>query len=254
MKQISIQTIFLTIIFFTCSCKEKESEPTPTNLTNPTNGKTTASFNPSISYGTMTDQDGNSYKTLTINNLIWMAENLRTTTFNDKTPIKQVIVDTRYDAKWINLNTSAYCNLNNTDNLDTIATYGRLYNGYAVQTGKLAPKGWHVATDIEWLALISYAGGETNAGPNLKEAGSSHWLKSDVWETNQTGFTAIPAGFCSGPITPFSNINGSAFLWSSTEIDLNNAWGFEMFYKENNVKRQKTPKSYGYSIRCVKDY
>ena len=88
----------------------------------------------------MTDQDGNFYKTVTIGTQTWMAENLRTMKYNDGTNIPLVTSG----IAWNNLNTGAYCNYNNTTNSDTIATYGRLYNWYAVNTGKLAPKGWHV--------------------------------------------------------------------------------------------------------------
>jgi uncharacterized protein (TIGR02145 family) len=49
--------------------------------------------------------------------------------------------------------------------------YGRLYNWYAVNTGKLCPSGWHVPTDREWGSLIITLGGQNEAGGVLKETG-----------------------------------------------------------------------------------
>jgi len=93
----------------------------------------------------MTDQDGNVYQTITTGSQTWMAENLRTTKYNDGTAIANVSTN----SDWTNLSTGAYCNYNNTSNEDTIATDGRLYNWCAVNVGNLAPKGWHVATNSE---------------------------------------------------------------------------------------------------------
>ncbi len=103
-----------------------------------------------ITYGTVTDQDGNEYKTVTIGTQTWMAENLRTTKYNDSTSIPNITSA----SMWQNSTTGAYCNYNNTTDIDTIVTYGSLYNWYAVNTGKLAPKGWHVATNEEYSTLI----------------------------------------------------------------------------------------------------
>ena len=109
-----------------------------TSPINTTNGKTTAVFNPDKTYGTMTDQDGNIYKTITIGTQTWMAENLRTTKYRDGSAIPQVTAD----AEWIDLKTGAYCNYNNTLADDTIATFGRLYNWFAVaDIRNLAPNG-----------------------------------------------------------------------------------------------------------------
>jgi uncharacterized protein (TIGR02145 family) len=157
------------IIFHTISC-EKDDGDGPSSH-NSTNGQTTAEFNPSITYGTLTDQDGNVYKTVTIGTQTWMAENLRTTKYNDGTAIANVTENTVWDT----LRTGAYCNYNNTTSIDTIATYGRLYNWHAVNTGKLAPIGWHVPTADEWTKLTDDLGSGYVAGGKLKETGTSHW-------------------------------------------------------------------------------
>jgi uncharacterized protein (TIGR02145 family) len=91
---------------------------------------------------TVSDFDGNTYNTVTIGVQVWMKENLKTTTFNDGTPISEVTDFT----DWFNLTTPGYCWYDN-DKEKYKETYGALYNYYAVETGKLCPTGWHVPTD-----------------------------------------------------------------------------------------------------------
>lgn len=123
-----------------------------------------------ISYGTMTDQEGNVYKTITIGTQTWMAENLRTTTYNDGT----VIPNVTDNDEWADLSTPAYCWYDN-DSATYAQTYGALYNWYTVATDSLCPTGWHVPTDAEWTILTDTLGGLTIAGGLLKETGTTHW-------------------------------------------------------------------------------
>ncbi|MGB4293792.1 MAG: FISUMP domain-containing protein, partial [Bacteroidales bacterium] len=98
----------------------------------------------------MNDVDGNRYKVIMIGNQLWMAENLRTTKYNDGTPIPLVTDNTA----WSNLTSPGYCWYdNNSTNKDT---YGALYNWYTVNTGKLCPSGWHVPSDDEWTIMQNY--------------------------------------------------------------------------------------------------
>lgn len=230
------------------ACSKEDSEPT-----NLLNGKTTAIFNPSITYGTMTDQDGNKYATITIGTQTWMAENLRTTKYKDGTPIPYVTDEN----DWDNLRTGAYCNYNNTINIDTISTYGRLYNWYAVNTGKLAPNGWHVPTDEEWTTLTDYLGGESVANGKLKETGTTHWNSSNTGVTNESGFTALPGGYryYNGPFYEFGEDGRwwSATVWSDTENITGTAWYRYMDCSSSDVGRYGFEKPSGFSVRCVKD-
>jgi uncharacterized protein (TIGR02145 family) len=191
----------------------------------------------------MTDWDGDVYKTVTIGSQTWMAENLRTTKYNDGKPIPNV---TNSDSRQ-SLTTAAYCNSHNTTNADTIATYGRLYNWYTVNTGLLAPRGWHVPTDAEWTTLITYLGGESEAGGKLKEAGITHWFISNIGATNETGFTALPGGYRSD-IGKF-DIGIYGYWWSASEYETYwvmyyiNSWGGNFNYS----------RKLGCSVRCVRD-
>lgn len=243
---LKLSVIIATVAIILSSCsKDDDNNPSSSN---PFNGKTTAEFNPDVTYGTMTDQDGNVYKTVTIGTQTWMAENLRTALYNDGTPISNVTDN----EEWEHLTTGAYCNYDNTSNTDTIATYGRLYNWYAVNTGKLAPTGWHVPTDAEWTTLTTYLGGESVAGSKLKETGSTHWIDPNVGATNETGFTALPGGTrtLNGP---FYDIGRFGLWWSAIEYSTNNAWYRDIFYYYDNVYRDFSYKKIGFSVRCVRD-
>jgi len=135
--------ISLMVLLFAASACKKENDGN--SSINPYNGKSKAAFNPAITYGTMTDIEGNIYKTVTIGTQTWMAENLRTTKYNDSTNIPYAI----NNSEWAALLSASYSNYDHTTNAETIATYGRLYNWYAVNTGKLAPKGWHIPSNKE---------------------------------------------------------------------------------------------------------
>ena len=249
-KRTSFRVYLLLImgvfLVFASSC-EKDDDNNPAS-DNPTNGKTTSVFNSSVTYGTMTDQDGNVYKTVTIGTQTWMAENLRTTIYNDGTAIPNI---TDND-EWGDLTDGAFCNYNNTTNIDTIATYGRLYNWYAVNTGKLAPTGWHVPTDAEWIALKDFLSGGYVTGGYLKETGTTHWISPNEGATNETGFTALPGGGRSYS-GAFDYIGYYGFWWSATKDGAYRAWQSAMGYYYSNVGGSYNFKELGFSVRCVRD-
>jgi uncharacterized protein (TIGR02145 family) len=116
-----------------------------------------------------------------------MAGDLKTTKYNDGTPVPYVTDNT----EWANLKSGAYCWANNEESNKTI--YGALYNWDAT-TGKLCPVGWHVSTDRDWETLVDYCGGWEIAGGKLKEAGTTHWKSPNTGATNEFGFTALPTG------------------------------------------------------------
>ena len=87
-----------------------------------------------------------------------MVENLRTSKYSDGTAIPNVTGN----FGWGSLSTEAWCNYNNSSTND--ASYGKLYNWYAVETGKLCPTGWHVPTDAEWTVLTDYLAANGHSG------------------------------------------------------------------------------------------
>jgi uncharacterized protein (TIGR02145 family) len=209
--------------------------------------------------GTVTDIDGNTYQTIGIGYQIWMAENLKTTKYNDGTAIPNIAID----ATWAAATTGVYSDYGNTPANST--TYGRLYNWYAVDNntatkvasngGKnVCPTGWHVPTDDEWTTLTTYLGGEVVAGGKLKETGLTHWITLNSGATNETGFTALPGGdrLLNGK---YEYIGLSGVWWTSTENSAVNAWAWDrnMLFSDTNVHRSATYKQDGFSVRCLKD-
>jgi uncharacterized protein (TIGR02145 family) len=176
-----------------------------------------------------------------------MVKNLRTTIFNDNTTIPLVTDNTA----WISLSTPGYSWYNN-DEATYKATYGALYNWYAVNTGKLCPCGWHVPTDAEWTTLLSFLGGENIAGGKLKETGIIHWLNPNAGATNETGFTALPGGDRSSN-GAFYSIGEQGNWWSSTENQMANAYKLAIRYDNIIVYRDNLSKIYGLSVLRVKD-
>ena len=190
------------------------------------------------------DADGNVYQIITIGTQIWMAENLKTTTYNDG-----IIIP--LDEVWHYPTSPAYCWYKN-DESNYKATYGALYNWYAINTGKLCPIGWHVPTDAEWTTLTTYLGGESVAGGKLKETGTLIWLDPNTEATNETGFTGFPGGSINTD-GAFSDIGIEGNWWSASEADNNTAWSRSLKYDASIVKKNFYDKTLGFSIRCVKD-
>jgi uncharacterized protein (TIGR02145 family) len=206
--------------------------------------------------GTVMDEDGNIYQTIGIGQQLWMAENLKTTKYNDGTDIP-LVTDS---IAWGNLNTPGYCWYANDSN--TYAqTYGALYNWYTVETGNLCPTRWHVPTDSEWTELTNYLGGESVAGGKLKETGITHWNSPNTRATNETSFTAL-AGGQRGSCGSFAFVANSnqwpslcrGFWWSATKYNTDNAaWFRSMDYNYCNVYRYLDNKKTGFSVRCLRD-
>jgi uncharacterized protein (TIGR02145 family) len=208
-----------------------------------------------LSYGTVTDIEGNAYKTIQIRNQVWMAENLKTTKYNDNTPIPLV----EENEAWENLITPGYCWYNN-DETTYKDIYGALYNWYAVNTGKLCPQGWHVPTDLEWHDLILYV--DPNAVlsyiesliavDKIKETGTTHWT-TDTGATNPYGFTALPSGN-RAEYSDFQFVGDQANWWSTTEYDATHPYYRLTYVNESGfVRHYDWLKTYGLSVRCLKN-
>ncbi|MCD4768678.1 MAG: fibrobacter succinogenes major paralogous domain-containing protein [Bacteroidales bacterium] len=202
--------------------------------------------------GTVTDYDGNSYNTVKIGNQWWMVENLKVTKYNDGTAIPLVTDNTA----WTNLTTPGYCWYNN-DEATIKNPYGALYNWHTVNTSKLCPTGWHVPSDAEWTKLRNYLGGEIAAGGKLKETGTTHWDSPNTGATNETGFTGLPGGYCSGhheDSRSFYGLGTAGDFWSATmgyypQTALK--WGLYCF--STDLDGGCGIMLHGFSVRCLKD-
>jgi uncharacterized protein (TIGR02145 family) len=226
------------LVILNAGCKkDKETNPDAGNG---------IQFNPDLTYGVVTDVDGNSYKTIRIGDQTWTAENLRTTRFNDSTPIP-LVTD---NLTWEFLSTPGYTWSDNDS--ETNKVYGILYNWHAVHTGKLAPAGWHVATKDEWTILINKFGGDQVAGGKLKEEGIRHWESPNTGATNESGFTALPGGN-RNPNGTFYDLTSSGFWWTSTDKSEYYARGFNLNTSVNKVEIYDPSKNEGLYVRCVRN-
>jgi uncharacterized protein (TIGR02145 family) len=205
-------------------------------------------FNSDLVYGKVTDIDGNTYKTIQIAAQTWMAENLKTTKYNEGT----VIPNVKGDIRWGGLTSGAYCDYYNFPLYS--ATYGRLYNWYVADSANpknVCPVGWHVPTDAEWTELIDYLGSDSVAGGKLKESGLSHWYFNSG-ATNKSGFTALPGGgrFQANP----SGEEGSyGYWWSSKDYDALYGALIGMSWRDSYANISSSSKYAGLSIRCIQN-
>ena len=198
---------------------------------------------------TITDIDGNVYRIVTIGSQTWMGENLKTTRYYDGTPIPLITDAT----EWSELETPGYCWYNNNES-ENKGLYGALYNWYAAAHPKICPEGWHVPSDEEWTVLTDYLGGESTAGGKLKEAGTEHWREPNTGATNETGFTALPAGIRYGTNGDYKSQGEEGRWWTSTDHEtFGSGWFRTMKYGSRNVGRHHLLKIHGFCIRCIKD-
>jgi len=177
----------------------------------------------------------------------WTNRNLNVSTYRNGVAIPQVTDPTA----WAGLTTGAWCYYNNDPT--TEATYGKLYNWYAVNDSrKLAPLGYHIPSDTEWTTLINYLGGSGIAGGKIKETGLSHWLTPNTEATNESAFTALPAGFRYFDGISY-NIGKYSHFWSSFELDTTDAYGIVSFFDSSSMLNSSSDKKNGFSVRLIKD-
>jgi uncharacterized protein (TIGR02145 family) len=222
-----------------------------TNGTEPTNNW----LNPDLNYGSVTDQDGNTYATTVIGTQEWMAENLRTTTYANGDPIPNVTDGTQ----WSNLTTGAWCHYHNDSQYEI--PYGKLYNWYTVvDTRNLCPIGWHVPTDAEWSVFINYldpsADGGSNefntAGGKMKGTGIGYWQTPNEDATNESGFSGLPAGLRHDEGS-YVSIGYYCYWWSSTEEGPSFSWQRVLVSSSGRADRGYSYKGNGLPIRCFRD-
>ncbi len=225
-----------------------------TGITAHTCGATNV-HNPAKTYGTMTDQQGNVYRTIVIGNQEWMAENLKTSIYRNGDAIPNVT-----NSQWFGLSNGALCNYNNEIAND--CPLGKLYNWFAVaDTRNLCPNGWHVPTNSEWNNLVEQLDPNANtlvygvqssiAGGKLKSTETINWLAPNVSANNESGFSALGAGgrYFNG----FFDIRNYGIFWSSTLVDSGSAWSRFIYSNNGDIAKSTNLKQDGFSVRCLKD-
>lgn len=175
---------------------------------------------------TFTDtRDGKIYDIIQIGSQCWFAENLNYET----------------DDSW--------CFDENANECDI---YGRLYE--LDDAINACPPGWHVPSNEEWEQLGEALGGLDISGGKMKETGISKWNAPNTGATNESGFTAIPAGF-RGNGGFFGQKGTGAFFWSTTEEEVNANYKIyrSIGYTGQALEQHSHPANYGFSVRCIRN-
>jgi uncharacterized protein (TIGR02145 family) len=223
----------------------------------------------------ITDIDGNVYKTVKIGKQWWMAENLKVKKYRNGDSIlfvgsksgTNVFDSTRWR---LSVNEGAFCILDSKDSLSANFNgkkYGFLYNAYTLSNpANIAPVGWHIPSDSEWKELETSLGMSNDEAEKVSWRGTfegnklkiqSGWYspsdKYKIWGSNESGFSAL-GGSCKMFDGQDSNPGETyvGFWWTSSELAADQ-WYRYMDYNKAGVFRYFGPKTYGFSIRCVKD-
>lgn len=212
---------------------------------------------------TLIDADGNVYQTVTIGNQVWMAENLKTTTFNDGSPI------TEYRHFNPNQSTFNWYDPNNLQELFQWAStfdlgnfyteelpidfHGAHYNNEAIETGKLEIEGWRIPTQQDYIELINYVGNQGHTGDEATVLKSTEgWFDSPGNGTNLFGFNVKPAGTTIVPGTPDFESFIARFCTSNVNSN-NNTRRTIAFFENGEVLFEDLDVRFGLSIRLIKE-
>jgi len=236
-----------------------------------------------IEYGSFTDsRDGNVYKTVTIGEQVWMAENLAylpsvvgpaTGSEDEGNETEAFYYVYGYDGTDVT-EAKAYEHTPDEEGeyspgsspIKSYETYGVLYNWTAAMTA--CPEGWHLPSDAEWKQLEMYLGMSeaeansenyrgTDEGGKLK-SGTTHWYQINEEDTNESGFTALPGGcryhcrYEGYPKNTFLLIGKHGYWWSSSSLG-SFPYYRRLEYWTSQVINSYDFQYYGHSVRCLRD-
>ena len=239
------------LLFFAMACSKTDTKQTGT---------------------TVSDIDGNSYNTIVLGSQEWMAENLRTTRYNNSEPIPD-------DAHWTEVTNTGAFTYQESD-LANAAYYGLLYNWHAVNDPrKICPSGWHVPSDDEWTQMTDFVKNK-HGYPNLyyvgkilkscRQEGSPlggdcntpvhpRWDSHDTeYGTDDEGFSALPGGLRYPPDAldsngAFSYMGSAGYWWTSSESTEEHGRYWAVYNHISTPGKLSANKLNGFSVRCVKD-
>jgi uncharacterized protein (TIGR02145 family) len=174
---------------------------------------------------------------------IWSVKNLDVVKFRNGDSIPQA----KSNSEWENATDNeqpAWCYYKNDPK--NAALYGKLYNWYAIHDARrLAPQGWHIASDDEWDKLVQYLGGTNEAGAKMKT--TTGWML-DGNGTNESGFSALPGGVRQSR-GEFERQKWEGNWWTYE----NNGYCHYLIFNKKEVFENSSYKGIGMSVRCVKD-
>ncbi|MEE8585715.1 MAG: FISUMP domain-containing protein [Acidobacteriota bacterium] len=168
-------------------------------------------------------RDGQSYPTVQIAGMTWMAKNLN---FASK---------------------ESYCYQGSTENC---LRYGRLYRWEAALSA--CPPGWHMSTEYEWQALELAMGISRQELNQEGNRGSSQGAR--LKEGGDSGFNAQMGGWRRSEDSQYEAAGRAAALWTATESNLERAWHRDVDTGDDQIWRSPVIKPYGLSVRCVQNH
>lgn len=206
-------------------------------------------INKSIEKMSVTDGSGKFYLTTKIGDQVWMAENLKTTKFQNG----DLIPTTETPTQLIKTESAPIYQWTYGGNSDLVNNYGRLYTGVAVtDERKICPVGWHLPSDAEWDILKNHLGGEDIAARHLKVDTFSTSSSSRI----ETWFSAVGGGIRYAATLNdedyFMAINETGYWWTSTYSN-NGLLTKAMSETNNKLATISNSLKHACSVRCLKD-
>jgi uncharacterized protein (TIGR02145 family) len=212
-------------------------------------------FNDELTYGEVSDIEENTYRTIVIGTQTWMAENLKSTKFNDGSSIPLVTSESDF----LSATDPVFCNFEY--NATLAEPLGKLYNWHVVEQENVCPDGWHVATSSDWAQLNEYVDQQYRCSGKAL-ASKSGWTESFNFECNvgnnleindSTGFSAIASGEFQNEVF---GAYGHAGAWWSPKFE-NGDYVPSHYYltRDRNTLGEdgNAAENRGHSIRCIKD-
>ncbi|GAA4965918.1 FISUMP domain-containing protein [Algibacter aquimarinus] len=242
MKQVKYSALLFLLVFFSCSNNDDENGTKNVDQT-------------------VADIDGNIYSTITIGHQVWMLENLKTTKLNDGTPI----TEWAFGMDWGSLNDQKpLYQWAETSDLNGVYTnelpfdfYGAMYNHFAIESGKLAPKGWRIPSEQDFIELENYLSNSGNSGEEATALKSTiGWLDSSSSGTNIVNFNALPNGYvAAGGTATASEIISSLGTSNVSNGEINSSLTrrWVQLFNEPTIMYSDNSILLGVGIRCIKE-
>lgn len=229
----------------------------------------TITRNAPIGCGYVIDYDGNYYDAVLIGKQCWMKQNLRVTHYADGNSIPLATANQSYPCYYENTSLN-------------VAQYGLYYNWYAaMKNGEssnnnpsgvqgICPDGWHLPSYAEWDEMITYVSSQPRFICDNNEGYNGKALASKIgWNTynntcvvgaeygsysrsmnNGTRFTAMPAGYWD---SYFRDVNYVGNFWTTREYNNTYAYHRYLSHSDRSMGNSYTYKTYGLSVRCVRN-
>ena len=192
------------------------------------------------------------FEEIKIGKQIWMVENLNVDRYLNGDEIPQA----KSKKEWIEAFKKGQGAWTYFEGIEANGlVYGRLYNWYAVNDARgLAPIGFSIPTIDEWLELIEFAGGQPEAGGNLKS--------KKMWNSgngkDKLGLNILPGSYRGANGNYDYKLGTNAEFWTSSDLhkglmtSITEAYDIKFSINPWSEKAAVTKLGSGLSVRCIK--